>query len=132
RQVHSAAAVGSVNMPNFASPTRRDLSCSGTFSASPLVFVNIGTLACSSSLPIHRRIEGVGFQELALQSVQRTISSWNPCRFLICIARLLKKTDQLGKPALGAAGAGCRLTRPFYRTGCLLIHVVGSIHSGQA
>jgi hypothetical protein len=34
------------------------------------------------------------FQGLALRSVQRTISFWNPSRFLICIAGLLMKINK--------------------------------------
>src|SRR6266571_2181703 len=60
QQVNIADAVVSANIRNSASLTRRDLSRSRTFAARPLVFVNIGTLACSSSLPIHRRIEWAG------------------------------------------------------------------------
>jgi hypothetical protein len=46
--------MGIDSVRNFASLTRRHLSRSG----SPLVFVNIGTLACSSNFPIRRRSEG--------------------------------------------------------------------------
>jgi hypothetical protein len=67
-------------------------------------------------------ISQTDFKGLHLRSVQRTISSWNPCRFLNCIAGLLKKINKQGKPAVGAAGAGCRLTRAACKTDALLIH----------
>lgn len=132
QQVTIAAAVVSANIRNFASLTRRDLSRSGTFSASPLVFVNIGTLACSSSLPIHRRIEGAGISRACAPVGTTNDFVLEPLSIPDLHCPPPEEDRPVGKPALGAAGAGCRLTRPFYRTGCLLIHVVGSIHSGQA
>src|SRR6266699_1470518 len=107
-QVSIADAVGAANIRNSASLTRRDLSRSRTFAARPLVFVNIGNLACSSSFPLRRRSEG-GNPALPSENTY--------------LDRPFAAVERPGRPSSHSHRLQER---------CLLIRGSRSIHSGQA